>query len=112
MIRNLPSSAGDVGSIPGQGTKISHAEGQLSLCRATRDTCAPQQRAYIAKTNLKIKSSCFPHMTIHLSLPYISSSLIFPFFSFQAPDQTGSWPLPRRLCICSLPWATFCIQST
>ena len=28
--KNLPSSAGDMGSIPGRGTKISHAVGQLS----------------------------------------------------------------------------------
>ena len=28
---NLPYKAGDPGSIPGQGTKIPHATGQLSL---------------------------------------------------------------------------------
>ena len=28
-VKNLPSNAGDRGSIPGEGTKISHAEGQL-----------------------------------------------------------------------------------
>ena len=33
---NLPSNAEDVGSIPGQGTKIPHTVGQLSLCAATR----------------------------------------------------------------------------
>ena len=36
VVKNLPSSAGDVGSIPGQGTKIPHTVGQLSLCAATR----------------------------------------------------------------------------
>ena len=30
MVKNLPSNAGDVGLIPGQGTKIPHATGQLS----------------------------------------------------------------------------------
>ena len=30
MIKNLPCSAGNAGSIPGQGTKNSHAVGQLS----------------------------------------------------------------------------------
>ena len=30
MVKNLPSNAGDAGSIPGQGTKIPHAAGQLS----------------------------------------------------------------------------------
>ena len=34
MIKNLPYDAGDVTLIPGQGTKIPHADGQLSL-RAT-----------------------------------------------------------------------------
>ena len=31
MVKNLPSSAGDTSSIPGQGTKIPHALEQLSL---------------------------------------------------------------------------------
>ena len=30
MVKNLPYNAGDTGSIPGQGTKIPHAMGQLS----------------------------------------------------------------------------------
>ena len=30
MIKNPPSNAGDTGSIPGQGTKIPHAMGQIS----------------------------------------------------------------------------------
>ena len=34
MVRSLPSNAEEVGSIPGRGTKIPHAVGQLSL-RAT-----------------------------------------------------------------------------
>ena len=36
VVKNPPSNAGDVGSIPGQGTKIPHATGQLSLCATTR----------------------------------------------------------------------------
>ena len=35
MIKNLPFSAGDSGSIPGWGTKIPHASGQLSPGTAT-----------------------------------------------------------------------------
>ena len=31
MVKNLPCNAGDVGSIPGQGTKIPQAAEQLSL---------------------------------------------------------------------------------
>ena len=30
VVKNLPYNAGDVGLIPGQGTKIPHAVGQLS----------------------------------------------------------------------------------
>ena len=30
VVKNLPGNAGDAGSIPGQGTKIPHAAGQLS----------------------------------------------------------------------------------
>ena len=35
VVNNPPSNAGDRGSIPGWGTKISHAAGQLSLRAAT-----------------------------------------------------------------------------
>ena len=35
VVKNLPSNAGDVGLIPGQGTKIPRATGQLSLCATT-----------------------------------------------------------------------------
>ena len=31
VVKNLPFNAGDVGSVPGMGTKIPHALGQLSL---------------------------------------------------------------------------------
>ena len=37
MINDLPSNAGDRGSIPGLGNKIPHAVGQLSLCAAIRE---------------------------------------------------------------------------
>ena len=35
VVKNPPSNAADVGSIPGQGTKIPHAAGQLSPCATT-----------------------------------------------------------------------------
>ena len=37
VVKHPPSNAGDQGSIPGQGTKIPHAAGQLSLHTATRE---------------------------------------------------------------------------
>ena len=36
MVKNPSSDAQDVGSIPGWGTKIPHATGQLSLCASTK----------------------------------------------------------------------------
>ena len=30
VVKNLPANAGDMGSIPGQGTKTPHATGQLT----------------------------------------------------------------------------------
>ena len=46
VVKNLPSNAGDVGSIPGWGTKIPHAAGQLIPRVTTTETahsgaCAP-----------------------------------------------------------------------
>ena len=47
VVKNPPSHAGDAGLIPGRGTKIPHAAGQLSPCTATTEptrsgACAPQ----------------------------------------------------------------------
>ena len=40
MVKNLSYNAGDAGSIPGQGTKVPHATGQLSPHTATTEpTC-------------------------------------------------------------------------
>ena len=36
VVKNQPSNIGDVGSIPGQGTKIPHAVGQLRLHTLTK----------------------------------------------------------------------------
>ena len=37
MVKNLPCNAGDVGLIPGRGTKIPHAAEQLSPCALTTE---------------------------------------------------------------------------
>ena len=37
MVKTVPSSAGDVGLIPGRGTKIPQDMGQRSLCTATTE---------------------------------------------------------------------------
>ena len=50
MVNNLPSKAGDVGLIPGWGTKIPHAMEQLNSCVEITETvcydyrvCGPQR---------------------------------------------------------------------
>ena len=40
VIKNPPSNAEDVGSIPGRGTKIPHAPGQLSFSVITNTQCS------------------------------------------------------------------------
>ena len=47
MVKNPPYSAGDAGSIPGQGTKIPHAAGQLSLCATTTELVCLNERARV-----------------------------------------------------------------
>ena len=44
MFENSPSNAGDMGSIPAQGTKIPHAARQLSPHATTREALTPQQK--------------------------------------------------------------------
>ena len=41
VVKNPPSNAGDVGSIPGRGTKIPHA-GHLSPRTTTRESTQPK----------------------------------------------------------------------
>ena len=54
MVKNLPSNAGDAGSIPGRGTKIPHAAGHLSLHATTTELArlnwSPRAANYRAHT--------------------------------------------------------------
>ena len=43
-VKNPPYNAGDVGVIPGRGTKIPHAIGQLSLSAATTESMCQNKR--------------------------------------------------------------------
>ena len=57
VVKNPPSNAGHVGSIPGQGTKIPHATGQLSPHTATKKiphaaTKTPMQPKVNKKSNI------------------------------------------------------------
>ena len=44
MVKSSPSSAGNVGLIPGQGTKIAHTVGQLSPWATSGEAQEPQRR--------------------------------------------------------------------
>ena len=44
VVKNLPGNAGDMGSMPGQGTEIPLASGQLSLCTATTEAACSGTR--------------------------------------------------------------------
>ena len=60
MVKNLPSNTADTGSIPGRGTKITHAVGQRSLRAATtKSTCsgARVQQGKIPKATIKTRCS-------------------------------------------------------
>ena len=46
VVKNPSFNAGDTGSIPGQGTKIPHAVGQLSPSAATTEPTRHSYRAY------------------------------------------------------------------
>ena len=50
MLKNLPSNAGDMGSIPVQETKIPHAVGQLSLHATTTELMRLNERARVPQT--------------------------------------------------------------
>ena len=50
MVKKPPSNAGDVGSIPGRGTKISHAAGQLSPYATTTELACLNERACMPQT--------------------------------------------------------------
>ena len=45
MVKNLPSNAGNAGSIPGRGTKIPHLVRQLSPCAAITESMCPKAHA-------------------------------------------------------------------
>ena len=60
VVKNLPSSAGNTGSSPGQGTKIPHTSRQLNLCH-NGDPAQP-------KTNKQTKSYIWRHRDRFITL--------------------------------------------
>ena len=85
MVKNPPCSAGDRGSIPGQGTKIPHADRQLSPGSTTREKLAchykrargPQLRPHANKSVLKKPQTQKDVFLLALSnLPFLSARLL------------------------------------
>ena len=62
MVRNPPSNAGGAGSIPGQGTKIPHAMGQLSPRAATTEPTCSGAHAPQLERSLRVATKS-PHTT-------------------------------------------------
>ena len=58
MVKNLPTNAGEVGSIPGQGTKIPHAMEQLSLSVATTELFDWREKSMYCKERF-----CMPQLS-------------------------------------------------
>ena len=60
VVESLPSNAGDVGLIPGLGTKIPHAPEQLNPCAATRAGIAMRSLHAAVKTQHKPEKKILP----------------------------------------------------
>ena len=55
MVENQPASTGDMGSIPGPGTKILHAVGQLSPCATTTEPSRLEPVLHNSRSHCKEK---------------------------------------------------------
>ena len=65
LVENLPCSAGYVSPIPGAGTKISHAAGQLSLCTAvTEPVCSRASLLQLLSPRSTTRESTQPKKSI------------------------------------------------
>ena len=63
MVKNLPFNAGDVGSVPGRGTKIPHAAGQLSPHAKTAEVACLNKRAHVPQTTEPTRpGACMPQL--------------------------------------------------
>ena len=54
MAKNLPLNIGDMGLIPGWGTKIPHATGQLNLCAAITEPTQATAKTQCSQMKKKI----------------------------------------------------------
>ena len=63
MVKNPPFSAGDAGSIPGQGAKLPHVAGQLRPRATTTELACLNQRACVLQaTEPTCSEACAPQL--------------------------------------------------
>ena len=63
MVKNPPSNAGNMGSIPGRGTKIPHTSGQLSPHTTTVELACLNERACVPQTTESTHTgACVPQL--------------------------------------------------
>ena len=70
MVKDLPSNAGDLGSIPGLGTRIPHTTGQLSSHAATREAMDRSEDTVQPKLKKKRK-------VLEVKLSLFASNVVF-----------------------------------
>ena len=75
MVKNLPSNAGDVDSIPSRGAKILHAVGQLNPSTTNREPVHCNQGP--AQPKLKKKRHAFPDPSYFLCKPLCRGVISF-----------------------------------
>ena len=64
VVKNRSCNAGDAGSVPGWGTKIPHATGQLSLRATTTEPACHNQRAHVPQLERSLWAATkSPHAT-------------------------------------------------
>ena len=66
MVRNPPCNAGDIGSIPGPGTKIPHAAEQLSPCTTTGEFICYNERFPRATSKTKCSQIKYTYILFFL----------------------------------------------
>ena len=61
MVKNLPCNTGDMGLMPGQGTKIPYAVELLSLSAAITEPMCPSYRAHVLQRKIPHGARKIPH---------------------------------------------------
>ena len=102
-VKNLPSKAGDAGSIPGWGTKIPPAEGQLSPQASTKIRCSQNNKRKKFLIKKHIKSWCIVSgLTLMNNLKLVKKENRRPFLLGMPPAFLEKAP---ALSLAGLFWS-------